>query len=54
MKLAISGCSARGGTHYNQLSAFKGTEIVGICDYILTFSIGRRDKHREYTQNRMS
>lgn len=32
VKIAIIGCGARGGTHYNHLSAFEGTEIVGICD----------------------
>ena len=32
IKVAIIGCGARGGTHYSQLSAFEGTEIVGICD----------------------
>lgn len=32
VKIAIIGCGARGGTHYSHLSAFEGTEIVGICD----------------------
>lgn len=32
IKVAIIGCGARGGTHYSHLSAFDGTEIVGICD----------------------
>ena len=32
IKVAIIGCGARGGTHYPQLSAFEGTEFVGICD----------------------
>ncbi len=32
IKVAIIGCGARGGTHYNHVSAFEGTEIVGICD----------------------
>ena len=32
VKIAIIGCGARGGTHYNHTSAFEGTEIVGICD----------------------
>lgn len=32
VKVAIIGCGARGGTHYSHLSAFEGTEFVGICD----------------------
>lgn len=32
IKVAIIGCGARGGTHYNHVSAFEGTEFVGICD----------------------
>jgi hypothetical protein len=32
IKVAIIRCGARGGTHYNHVSAFEGTEIVGICD----------------------
>ena len=32
VKIAIIGCGARGGTHYSHLSAFEGTEVVGICD----------------------
>ncbi len=32
IKVAIIGCGARGGTHYSHLSAFEGTEFVGICD----------------------
>lgn len=32
IKVAIIGCGARGRTHYNHVSAFEGTEIVGICD----------------------
>lgn len=32
VKIAIIGCGSRGGTHYNHLSSFEGTELVGICD----------------------
>lgn len=32
VKVAIIGGGARGRTHYSQLSAFEGTEFVGICD----------------------
>jgi predicted dehydrogenase len=32
IKVAIIGCGARGGGHYNHLSTFEGTEFVGICD----------------------
>lgn len=32
VKVAIIGCGARGGTHFSHLSAFEGTEFVGICD----------------------
>lgn len=32
VKVAIIGCGSRGGTHYSHLSAFEGTEFVGICD----------------------
>lgn len=32
IKVAIIGCGARGGTHFNHVSAFEGTEFVGICD----------------------
>ena len=32
IKVAIIGCGTRGHTHYPQLSAFEGTEFVGICD----------------------
>ncbi|MCP5535300.1 MAG: Gfo/Idh/MocA family oxidoreductase [Akkermansiaceae bacterium] len=32
IKVAIIGCGARGGTHFDHVSAFEGTEFVGICD----------------------
>ncbi|WP_346186951.1 Gfo/Idh/MocA family protein [Rubritalea halochordaticola] len=32
VRVAIIGCGARGGTHYNHLAAIEHTEVVGICD----------------------
>lgn len=65
IKVAIIGCGARGGTHYSHLSAFEGTEFVGICDLhqdlaekakkkVLTNGKGRHQNVKLYTGDKFA